>query len=187
MSSLSTYLIQPASAMRRNPLMIPDAPGLYALLLDHPDALEPALERAGLKLDPVRLGRRAVLYIGASDDSLRRRVKCHLSDDTCRSTFRMSLGAVLAEQLQLVARPVPRQSYFGFEPQSELALSRWIGDHVSVAVRPANGARAQEPDLIRAEQPPLNIAARNRSAGAEVMLMLRRRCQGLSFQPRSLN
>lgn len=180
-------MIQPVSAMRRNPMMIPDVPGLYALLLDHPEALEPALDRAGLKLEPVRLGRRAVLYIGASEDSLRRRVKCHLSDDTCRSTFRMSLGAVLAEQLRLIARPVPRKSYFGFEPESEQALSRWIGDHVSVAIRPATGARAKESELIHAEQPPLNIAARHRSAGAEVMLMLRRRCQGLSFQPRSLN
>lgn len=186
-SSLSSYMIQPVSAMRRNPMMIPDVPGLYAMLLDHPEALEPALEQAGLKLEPVRLGRRAVLYIGASEDSLRRRIKCHLSDDTCRSTFRMSLGAVLAEQLGLEARPIPRQSYFGFEPASEQTLSRWIGDHVSVAIRPAIGARAKESQLIRAEQPPLNIAARQGSAGAEEIMMLRRRCQGLSFKPGSLN
>ena len=187
MSSLSSYLIQPVSAMRRHPDLIPDLPGLYALLLDHPDALEPALQAARLKLDPVRLGRRSVLYIGATDDSLRRRLKCHLSNDTCRSTFRMSLGAVLAEELGLVARPVPGQRYFGFEPDSEAVLSQWIGEHVSVAVRPGRGARASEPDLIRTEQPTLNIAARESSFGAGVMMMLRRRCQGLSFNPQSLN
>ena len=70
---------------------------------------------------------------------------------------------------------------------SEQTLSRWIGDHVSVAIRPATGARAKETQLIRAEQPPLNIAARQGSAGAEVMMMLRRRCQGLSFKSGSLN
>lgn len=146
MSSLSSYMIQPVNAMRRNPMMIPDVPGLYALLLDHPEALEPALDQAGLKLEPVRLGRRAVLYIGASEDSLRRRIKCHLSDDTCRSTFRMSLGAVLAEQLGLEARPIPRQSYFGFEPASEQTLTGLIINRMLALHWHAVAARHPRPE-----------------------------------------
>jgi hypothetical protein len=184
---LSSYMIQPVSAMRQHPEMIPEEPGLYALILDHPAALEPALERARLRLEHVRLGQRCVLYIGSTDDSLRRRVKCHLSNDTGRSTFRMSLGALLADELGLVARPVPGASYFCFEPGSEAVLSAWIGAHVSVAVKPAREARAKEPGLIRAQQPPLNIAGRGASFETGVMLMLRRRCQGLAFDPGSLN
>lgn len=182
-----SYMVQPAEAMRQVPSLMPDEGGIYAMLLDHPTALEPSLKRAGLRLDPVFLGRRAVLYIGATDDSLRRRLKHHLSDDTCRSTFRMSLGAVLADDLGLVARPIPGQRYFGFERDSERLLSKWIGDHVSVALRPQSRARETEAGLIMQTQPPLNIAGRRDDAATGVMMMLRRRCRGLSFDPRTLH
>ena len=132
---LSAYMIQPAGVMRRHIDCIPDTGGVYAFLLDDPDALTPALDRARLKLDSLRLGRRAILYLGASGGSLRRRVKAHLSNDTGRSTFRMSLGAVLAEQLDLRVVPNPHVSYFWFEPDGELRLSAWIAANVSVAVR----------------------------------------------------
>ena len=187
MTFLSSYMIQPVSAMRQHPELIPETPGLYALILDHPEALEPALERARLRLEHVRLGRRRVLYIGTTDDSLRRRVKCHLSNDTGRSTFRMSLGALLAEELGLLARPIPGESYFCFQPPSEAVLSAWIGAHVSVAVKPAREARAKELALIHTQQPPLNISGRDSSFETGVMLMLHRRCQGLAFDPGSLN
>lgn len=102
---LSSYLIQPSGAIRQFIHQIPEEGGVYAMLLDHPEALQPALDRARLRLDPLRLGKRAILYLGATDDSLRCRLKCHLSNDTARSTFRQSLGAVLAEELKLEARP----------------------------------------------------------------------------------
>lgn len=184
---LSSYMIQPAGAMRRHLAQVPDTGGLYALLLDTPDALEPALARASLRLDTLRLGRRAVLYIGATDDSLRRRLKCHLSDDTCRSTFRMSLGAVLAEELGLVARIIPGAKYFGFEPDGEQRLSHWIEAHVSVAVRPSSQAIVEEKALIASEGPLLNIAGRRHSRSAGVVLVLRDRMRGLPFDRKALH
>lgn len=187
MIMLSSYLIQPAGAMRRLKRELPDVGGVYALLLDDPQALAPALERAHLTLDPLRLGKRAILYLGATDDSLRRRLKCHLSDDTCRSTFRMSLGALLAEELALVARTIPGQRYFGFEPDSELRLSRWIDANMSVAVRPSAHALIEEKSLIALRDPLLNIAGRRGNPDTEAVLLLRRRMRGLPFDRKGLH
>jgi hypothetical protein len=184
---LSSYLIQPAGAMRRHLRMLPDEGGVYALLLDNPKALEPALDRAGLKLDPLRLGQKAILYLGATNDSLRRRLKCHLSDDTCRSTFRMSLGAVLAEELGLTARAIPGQRYFGFEAESELKLTEWIGANVSVAVRASPHALVEERTLIALREPLLNIAGRRPSSSTETVMLLRQRMRGLPIDRRVLH
>lgn len=184
---MQSYLIQPVSAMRAHPEMIPDTGGLYALILDHPEELDPSLERASLKLEEVFLGGRHVLYIGATGHNLRRRLKHHLADDTCMSTFRMSLGAILMEALALQVRVVPGQRYFGFDEPSETSLSRWIANHVSVAVRPHARARDVEQRLISRAQPPLNIAGRGSSEGAVEMARLRRRCRGLPLDQGTLN
>jgi len=182
----SSYMIQPASAMRQHIEMAPESGGVYALLLDTPDALEEALARASLKLDTVRLGSRPILYLGATEDSLRRRLKCHLSTDTCRSTFRMSLGALLAEELRLEARPIDGVSYFGFSPDSEHRLNAWIDAHVTVALRPASNALAEERVLIGSHDPLLNIAGRRLRPSAEAILVLRDRMRGLPFDRASL-
>jgi hypothetical protein len=177
---LSSYMIQSFQAIQSHPMAIPDEPGIYAMVLDRPEALEPALSRAGLQLDGIRLGSRPLLYLGATDDSLRRRLKCHMSNDTCRSTFRMSVGALLLEDLRLVVSPLARRNYFGFEPDSEARLSKWIARNISVALRLQHRAREAETKLIRRMQPPLNIAARGDVPGAGAMLALRRQCQKMS-------
>lgn len=184
---MQSYMIQPVGAMRTYPQMIPDVGGLYALILDHPEELDPALDRAGLKLESVFLSGRHVLYIGATADSLRRRLKHHLSDDTCMSTFRMSLAAVMMETLSLEVRTVSGQKYFGLQPASEQILSDWIAQHVSVAFRVHARARDLEQRLIARSQPPLNIAGRGATEGARRMTNLRRRCRGLLIDPGSLN
>lgn len=184
---MQSYMIHPVSAMRAHPGLIPDVGGLYALILDHPEELEPSLERARLKLEEVFLGGRHVLYIGATAHSLRRRLKHHLADDTCMSTFRMSLAAVVMDTLALKVRIVPGQRYFGLIPDSEQLLSAWIAEHVSVAVRPHARARDVEHRLISRAQPPLNIAGRGATEGAAEMARLRRRCRGLPLQPGTLN
>lgn len=184
---LSAYLIQPAGAIRRHIARLPDEGGVYALLLDDPQALQPALDRAQLKLDPLRLGKRAILYLGASDDSLRRRLKCHLSDDSYRSPFRMSLGAVLSEELGLIPRPSSHPRAFGFEAESERKLSKWIEAHVSVAVRAAPHALVEEKALIATRAPLLNIAGRPRNPETETLVLLRQRVRGLPLDRRVLN
>ena len=184
---LSYYTVQPASVMRQHVQIIPDGPGVYALLLDDPEALEPALRRAGLRLDPLRLGERAVLYLGASEDSLRRRLKCHLSDDTFRSNFRMTLGAVLAEELGLEVRRPQAGRRFSFEPTSEAILSAWIGRNISVAIRESGHALVEEKTLIALNDPLLNIAGRRHQPSVETVVLLRRKLQGLPLDRRGFH
>ena len=182
MIMLTAYTIQPMGAMRQNPDFLPEVAGVYALLLDDPVALAPALERAHLSLDPLRLGQRAILYLGSTGDSLRRRLKCHLSHDTCRSTFRMSLGALLADELGLEVRVVSGQRYFGFEPASEQRLSRWIDDNMSVALRTSNHALVEEKSLIASSDPVLNIQGRSDRISAGTVVLMRHRLRGLPFE-----
>lgn len=184
---ISAYMIQPTGAMRAHLTMVPDAGGVYAMLLDHPEALAPALRRANLKLDALRLGKRDILYLGATEDSLRRRLKAHLSDDTCRSSFRMSLGALLAEELNLVAVPRPRLRYFGFDRDSEARLTAWIEAHVSVAVRTSPHAMVEEKTLIGLKDPVLNISHRRFQPSASAVMLLRRRMRGLPIEYKALN
>lgn len=179
MNSHRQYLIQPASAIKKYPSLIPEESGVYAFVLDDPTALDAALERSGLVLDSLCLGSRPIIYLGSSNDSIRRRVGCHLSDDTRRSTLRMSLGALMAEELQLEARAIPGRPYFCFEPASEAVLSAWINRFVSVAVRPTASATIEERRMIVDRDPLLNINGRRQSPSAWTLLMLRRRCQGL--------
>jgi hypothetical protein len=183
----SAYLIQPACAMRGHFELLPDTGGVYAMLLDNPAALAPALHRANLQLDALRMGRRDILYLGATEDSLRRRIKSHLSDDSYRSNFRMSLGALLAEELGLLARPRPGCRYFSFEPESEQRLSDWIGTNISIALRTSPHAMVEEKALIGLNDPVLNISQRRAQPSASAVLLLRRRMRGLPVDARGLH
>lgn len=184
---ISSYMIQPASAIRPTLRAMPDSAGVYAMLLDRPEALEAALDRAHLKLDPLRLGHRAVLYLGATDGSLQRRLKCHLSSDTSRSTFRMSLGAVLAEELGLIVKPVGYRNLFAFTTESEQALNDWIDANVSIAMRASANALLEEKSLIASHSPVLNIAGRRDRAGAEAVMLVRSRFRSMPYDHESLN
>ena len=184
---IRAYMIQPVSAMRRHLQIVPETSGVYAFLLDEPHTLQPALDRAHLSMDSLRLGQRDILYLGATEDSLRRRLKAHLSDDTCRSTFRMSLGALLAEELDLKVLPRRGVRYFGFEPESEARLSHWIERHLSVAVRASAQAMQEERSLIAKRDPVLNISGRHHQHGACGGLVMRRTLRGLPFDVRGLH
>jgi hypothetical protein len=102
---------------------------------------------------------------------------CHLGDDSARSTFRMSLGALLQEDLELTTRSVGRGGAFGFDAEGERRLTAWMCEHLTIAVRAARHPVIEEHRLIAATDPLLNINGRRRSDSAWTLLTLRRRCQ----------
>ena len=171
-----TYVIHSVDAIHRDIARVPDVGGLYAFMLKDPDALNAPLERAGLAMDVMGMGEQPLLYIGASADSLRRRIRCHLRDDTQASTFRQSLGALLAEPLSLEIKPVAYKKVFGFTPSSEARLTQWMGQHLLVGVLPAPKPLELERRTIRTEDPMLNIVGRRMRDGAWAVMLLRRRC-----------
>jgi len=155
---MGRYAIHTCSAILADPELVPDRPGLYAILLEQADALDEACSEHGVALPPVRLGRRRVIYVGASQDSLRLRLKFHFGRDARTSTFRMTLGALLARQLQLRATPTPGKKYFRFGGRAEEgALTAWLKENVSVAVAEHADPFPWERRCIGSLEPLLNI------------------------------
>lgn len=171
-----TYVIHSADAIHRDITAIPDVGGLYAFMLKNPKALAEPLERAGLTMDVMGLGQKPLIYIGASGDSLRRRVRCHLRNDTQNSSFRMSLGALLIDQLKLNVKPIPYNNVFGFTHGDEVRLTAWMTEHLDVGVLPAVRPLEMERRAIIKREPVFNIVGRRAHDTAWQVLLLRRRC-----------
>ena len=188
-----TYVIHPADAIYRDITLIPEVGGLYAFSLKDPSALAKPLARAGLTMDVMGVGQRPLIYIGASGDSLRRRVRSHLRDDTQTSSFRMSLGALLSEDLALNVKPVRHKRVFGFVPQDEARLTAWMIQNLDVGVLPAVRPMDLERRAITQNDPMLNIQGRRAHDAAWQVLLLRRRCldkttgDGVAWTPSAEN
>lgn len=171
-----TYVIHSADAIHSDITLIPEVGGLYAFSLKDPSVLAEPLARAGLTMDVMGLGQRPLIYIGASGDSLRRRVRSHLRDDTQTSSFRMSLGALLSSDLALKVKPIRHKRVFGFVPQDEARLTAWMIENLDVGILPASRPMALERRAITLSDPVLNIQGRRVHDAAWQVLLLRRRC-----------
>jgi hypothetical protein len=140
-------------------------------------------------MDVMGLGQRPLIYIGASGDSLRRRVRSHLRDDTQTSSFRMSLGALLRDELALTVKPVHHRRVFGFVPQDEARLTAWMIQNLDVGVLPALRPMDMERRAITQSDPVFNITGRRAHDAAWQILLLRRRCldkttaEGVAWAP----
>lgn len=172
----TAYVIHPGCAIHQDITRAPDVGGLYAFMLKDPASLAEPLERAGLVMDVMGLGQKPLLYIGASGDSLRGRIRCHLRDDTQNSTFRMSLGALLADELNLKVKPIPYRAVFGFVRADEARLTAWMCEHLDIGVLPASRPIELERRHIQRHDPVLNITGRRAYDSAWTVLLLRRRC-----------
>ena len=114
-------------------------------------------------LPPVTPGRRGLLYIGMTEDSLE--VRNHFDHlHSGFSTLRRSLGALLKDRLRLRAIPrAPGQSRtnvvsFRFEDAGERRLTDWMRAHLLVAQVPVEvGVRGAEAAVIAELEPPLNL------------------------------
>lgn len=105
-----------------------------------------------------------VAYVGKADDGLRRRIEKEHNGDTGRSTLRRTLGAILKDNLGLIARPRPGRNEpkqinftnYDFEPEGDQRLTDWIGEHLKVSVIVAK-TEGHEKSLIAQHEPPLNL------------------------------
>lgn len=135
---------------------VPNLPGLYAFYVD-----EVGGEALGLVAG-------LPIYVGKAERSLQGRdVGTHFSTGkTGSSTLRRSLAALLREQLELSA--VPRNlakpdgsANFGLEVGGDERLSKWMSNHISLAVWVArDGAVLDdlETAVLRELAPPLNLS-----------------------------
>ncbi|MGI8757071.1 MAG: GIY-YIG nuclease family protein [Acidimicrobiales bacterium] len=146
-------------SVRESAHEVPAKPGLYAL-----KANAHTWELLGLGLPPD--GR--PLYVGKAEDSLGTRdVKTHFGTGrTGSSTVRRTIGALLADQLDLVAQPrnPAKPGYFsnyGFELAGDARLTEWMLDHLKLAtwVPPSEVVLDEiETEVVQTLGPPLNVA-----------------------------
>ena len=137
---------------------VPSVRGLYAIHAE-PDVWDDL----GLGVPPDE----RPLYVGKSESSLADRdVTTHFgTGQTGRSTVRRSIGALLADQLELHAMPrnPAKPSHFSnyaFAPAGDQRLTDWMLTHLELAVWPAPTATvllAAERAVLAAWQPPLNL------------------------------
>jgi hypothetical protein len=137
-----------------------DGPGLYSWWVDEggADDLSQGLGQ------PVRVGRIYAGQTGATKwpsgktgkATLRTRIgNNHLKGRIRGSTFRLTLGAALQRRLELQSIGTNTMA-----ADSEHRLSRWIADHLDVAVFPFQDADALanlEHRVLRVLDPPLNL------------------------------
>lgn len=142
----------------------PAAPGVYAWFVDDPVAL-PTLPNQGA--DPI--------YIGMSSNLAVREFDTHFkSGQTGFSTLRRSLGALLKTELALIARPrgtgASKTNYtcYRFDERGEDLLTRWMHEHLRVAVQPCGEPQVVESELIVLAQPPLNLTGRPNPSAVEI-------------------
>lgn len=115
------------------------------------------------------------VYVGKADDGLRRRIEREHGGDTGRSTLRRSLGALLKEELDLVARPRPGKgelksinfTNYSFEPDGDKRLTEWMVANLTVDPITMPTATSER-ELIAHHQPLLNLTGWANPHGAEI-------------------
>ncbi len=98
-----------------------------------------------------------------SQQNLRNRVKYHFNGNAAGSTFRLTLGSLLAEQLGIELRRVGSGGRLTFG-SGESALSEWMEQHARVCWTVHPRPWILESDLIQRISLPLNLD-QNRHSG----------------------
>lgn len=155
-----------------------DRPGLYAWWVDASGAADLA---QGLGED-LAVGRIYAGQAGATkwpsgvpgNNTLGKRIGLmHLGGKVRMSTFRWTLAAILFDRLQMEVR-----ASMVLSGSSEEALTKWMGEHLSVAVHPhddRDSLEGLERELLGLFDPPLNLRHMQPSALRERLTQLRRR------------
>jgi hypothetical protein len=138
---------------------VPSTPGLYSF-----HGGDSVWKQLGLGSPPDD----RPLYVGKSESSLAARdVRTHFAAGrTGSSTLRRTLAALLVDRLDLVACPRnPAKpghfSNFGLEPEGDERLSRWMAEHLWLAVWPSPAGivlNDVETAVLQRLIPPLNLS-----------------------------
>lgn len=140
-------------------VVVPDAPGLYAVY-----GGASVWKELGLGTNPD--GR--PLYVGKAESSLLARdLRQHFADGrTGSSTLRRSFAALLHDRLELhaVPRNPAKPAYFanyGLGPDDDLKLTRWMTDNLAIATWTSDRTEVLsdlEGRVMRLLLPPLNLS-----------------------------
>ena len=165
--------LHPAQDVVSNSALGAKTRGVYGIFFDRKELL---LERSGyLEFDnklPMEVDDHHLLYIGASIDPLRRRVLTHLTGNSKGSSLRMTLGALLTEELLLDPIAGPSRGYYDFG-HGEARLSEWIVRSTRIGFYPSDDPYDLERHILQSVPLPLNIDQRKKHRFSRYLLMLR--------------
>jgi hypothetical protein len=117
---------------------------------------------------PVRCDGHQLVYLGASGQSVRARVKCHLRGDSRVSSLRKTLGGLLLRELCLSPYRSSR-TRFHFADGEE-RLTEWICRNTAYDFIENPDAFGLEKFLIQSLRPPFNITHRRHTPVAKDLM-----------------
>ena len=173
MLDLDTLDPIPSSRLAIEPTLLPAKSGAYFVFFDSGQLL---LERSGyLEFDqtfPLSRDGFDLLYVGATADSLRLRAMQHVVGDSRSSSLRMTVGALVADDLNLDPVGDGSRTYFNFG-DGERRLTEWLCAHTRVAVHVTDQPFVFEKALLRSLAVPFNISDRKRHPYSKYLMNLR--------------
>ncbi len=170
MPEFSSFRICTARKLASSLDRVPDAGGVYAVLVANADEF---LRPYGyFELEPrplLTVDGRQVLYLGSTGRSLQKRLCEHLFGDSRLSTLRMTLGCLLLEEIGLTVLGTLGQTYFHFG-DDEARLTNWMCEHLAIGFLETETPLDDEKALIGLTNPPLNIAGRKSHPFARALM-----------------
>jgi hypothetical protein len=170
------------SEVLTKPPSVPTAPGLYAWYFREvprgvPTASCPS--HNGFTLLYIGISPSAPLKGGArtSKQTLRSRLRQHMSGNASGSTLRLTLGCLLAERLGLSLRPEGKSARLTFGKAGEETLSAWLDANARVAWAEHPNPWTQEAALIKELSPPLNLDHNAANPFGATLREVRRACR----------
>jgi hypothetical protein len=159
----------PAAELLLNLNLVPESAGVYLAYFRHEAGLLAATQKFYHSDDlPTKLGEFDLLYLGASEESIRGRILKHLKGNSRMSSLRRTVGVLLREQLSLSLCEADRTNFhFG---DGEARLSRWIAENSAFAFIETHDAFRLEKFLIQMLGPPLNLSHRRRHPLARTIM-----------------
>ncbi|MET8041206.1 GIY-YIG nuclease family protein [Micromonospora sp. NPDC005215] len=151
-----------ADEVRGRDCPVPAAPGVYAWYFTSPPPLVPLV--GCHKQDAAVL-----LYVGispkappgngrpASRQTIRNRIRYHYRGNAAGSTLRLTLGALLADELGIGLRRVGSGTRLTFGREGENQLTAWMAEHAQVVWVATDQPWKLEEKLIRSCVLPLNL------------------------------
>lgn len=149
------FQMYPARALASSWTDVVEGPGCYIMvLLDDENEVNAALLSHASEVPVFAMW--PLLYVGATGDNLRTRLKSHLGLETRTSSLRQSAGLLLKDILGLHVHPIPGKRYLCFK--DETILTDWLLDNTLVGICPHDDPFLLEDQFLAAQPGLFNIS-----------------------------
>ncbi|MGY0004020.1 GIY-YIG nuclease family protein [Micromonospora sp. I033] len=159
---LSPARLYRAEEVRGRDCPIPATSGVYAWYFLSPPSLVPVSgchKQLGAVLLYVGISPKAPPNNGRqpSRQTIRSRIRYHYRGNAAGSTLRLTLGSLLADELEISLRRVGSGKRLTFDREGEKRLTEWMAGHAQVVWTPTDHPWKLEEELIRECVLPLNL------------------------------